>query len=541
MIPRRTTALFALLLPLVAGARCGGGDGSGGSSVVVVQRSLDPRCAPLGDVGGFPPDFDFVPQAGGGAAPLRVLAASGTASNLVPFDVETIPFEIPTGTRNRVLPSDADGDGRADSFKSVGDVTVVSPSLALVTTSGVLEAVLFVDPGGVDLRAATVSIPADFDPAGFAAFAGLPAPGGARQQTGITTSACIDAGPEARDSGGARLADVLAPAVWCDGPGTFAASFTASAAIAGGRLFAATSNVGARQGAEDTQFLPGAVVAYEIDTASDPLAVSPTQATPDGRPSIVTGAFNPTHVQPYTTPAGRRLLLVTDTGAIGIRADDPNTDDIESGAVRLSDGAVDVIAVDTLERIATIPLEQANPSFVGVAIDPSGRVGLLGDVGARRLYAIDLAVLDGLPPAGSGDPPVVLDAAVVFDGRNPLALPALPGGAPVASCPGQITGVAFDDAGTHAYALESCDGTVIGIEVDLAGDPSLAELRSRFRVSSVSPATFPVRADTLGQPQLPSALAIRPGRPGIDYAGPDVFFLIDQPEGLLCGVRIDAP
>jgi hypothetical protein len=407
----RTHALLGLLLlPVLASSRCGGGDGGGGSSVVVVQRSMDPRCAPLGDVGGFPPDFDFVPQAGGGAAPLRVLAASGSASNLVPFDVETVPFQIPDGSRNRVLPSDADGDGRPDSFKSIGEVAVVSPSLALVIVSGRLEAVIFVDPGGVDLRTAIVSIPADFDPGGFAAFAGLPAPGTARQQTGVATSACIDAGPDARDSRGARLVDVLPSMYWCDGPGTFPATFTASAVVTGKHLFAATSNVGAGQGAEDTQFLPGSVVVYDIEVQGDPVVVSPTQATPDGRPFIVTGAFNPTHVQPYTTASGRRLLLVTDTGAIGIRADDPNTDEIESGSIRLSDGAVDVIDADGLERIAAIPLEQANPAFGGIAIDPTGRVGLLGDVGARRLYAIDLAALNGLPPAASGGLPVVLRA-----------------------------------------------------------------------------------------------------------------------------------
>lgn len=532
-------AVWLLLAPLLVASRCGGGDGSGGSPPVGDLRSSDVRCAPLPPLGGFPPGYDFVPYPPGGAAPLRILAATALGSNLIPLAIEEVPFQLPPGTTNFLLPNDADGDGNVEIFKSIDDVHVLSSSLALVTVSGNFEGVLFIDPSVVAARDVLVSVPPGFDPATFTVFPGLPDPGTSRLQTGITTTVCVDAGPGAVDSRGALLTDAVAPIFWCDGPGTFQATFTAGAALVGDRLFAVTSNVGVDQAREDTQFLPGTIVVYDVDTTVDPLALSPSMSTPDGRPYLVTSGFNATHLTPYTTPAGRDLLLVSHTGAIGIRADDPSTTELESGAVRITDGLVDVIDVAALELIATIPLADANPAFDGVSIDPSERLGLLGDVNARKLYGIDLAVLSTLGPAGQGGSPVILDAAIVFDGLNPF--PALPDGAPPVTCPGQIQGVAFNAAGDRVYALETCDGAVAAFDFDGSGNPSTAELRTRVVFSSLSPATAPLRVDTVDQLRRPSSLKVRPGEPGSDYAGPDVFFTIGDPEGFLCGVRIDAP
>lgn len=537
---RRRAALALLLAPALLAGRCGGGDGSGGSPPVVDQAVFDPRCAPLGDIGGFPPGFDFVPAAGGGA-PRRALAATSTRSILIPLGIEQLPFRVPAGLSTYALPGDADGDGVVELFKAIDGVASVSDRLALVTVSGDVDSVLFVDPGGVGPRDAWLSVPADFDPADFAPYPPLPAPGDARLQTGVSARACIVAGPDARDSRGLLLDDALPSFFWCNGPGSFPASFVSGAAVLGQRLFVSTSNVGLDPGQADTQFLPGSVVVYEMDPDASPLALSPSQATPDGRPYVVTSGFNPTHLTPYTTPGGRALLLVTQTGAIGILPDDPGTDPIEGGTARISDGAIDVIDADSLERVAEIPLVDANPGFGPLAIDPSGRVALFGDVAARRLYGIDLAALTGLPPGGAGGDPVVLDDAVIFDGSNPLVLPARPGGAPAVRCPGQVAGVAFNAAGDRAYALETCDGTVAAWDVDLSGDPSLAELRDRIRFDVLSVATAPLRDDTVAEPRSPGSLAVRPGVPGVDYAGPDVFFTIGDPEGFLCGVRIDAP
>ena len=532
--------VLAALLPLVLGGRCGGGDGSGGSATVINVAPVDDRCAAL-DVEGFPPGFGFIPQAGGGT-PRRALAATASRSNLLLFDIESVPFRLsPGGTSSYELPGDADGDGFDEFFKSIDDVVAVSDSLALVPVSGDASSVLFIDPGVVGPRFVEVATPAAFDPADFAGFPGLPAPGSSRVQTGVTTVACIAAGPDALDSRGDRVADALPPFFRCNGPGSFPASFVAGAAIVGSRLFAVTSNLGLDPGTPDTQFLPGSVVVFELDDPDDPTLLSPSLAGPAGRPYVITTAFNPTELTPFTTPGGRRLLLVTHTGAIGIRADDPSTDPIESGAIPITEGAIDVLDADALEIIATYPLVEANPSLRGLGLDPSGRIALFGDVGKRQVYGIDLAPLDGLPPAGSTGLPVDLSSAVIFDGLNPLVVPVLRGGAPPESCPGQIEGVAINQAGTRAYALETCDGTVAGFDLDLSGDPSLAELRGRVTLTSLSIATAPLRPDTIGEARSPGSIAVRPGRPGIDYAGPDVFFTVGDPNGSLCGVRIDAP
>jgi hypothetical protein len=528
------------LAPWLAGARCGGGSGTGGKDPVANQPVFDPRCAPLAELDGFPPGYDFVPPPGGTGAPVRALAATVTGNNLIPLGIEATPFRVPDGLGSYPLPADADGDGINELFKSIDGVVATAADLALVTVSGDSGALLFVDPAGVGPRSARVEVPVGFDPDDFAPYPGLPAPGTSRLQRGVTVAACVDAGPDARDSRGVLLADALPSFLWCNGPGSFPATFPAGAALAAGRLFVATSNLGLDQGQPDTQFLPGTLIVFEIDTAADPLVVSPSQATPDGRPWLLTSAFNPTHVTPYTTPGGRELLLVSQTGAIGIGADDPNTDEDEGGTLPISDGAIDVFDPVSLERVASYPLQDANPSLDGVAVDPTGRVALLGDVASRRIFAVDLQPLDSLPPGGQGAPPADLSAAVIFDGLNPLEQPRRASAPAAPSCGGRIQGVAFDATGGRLYALETCDGTIGAWDVDLSGSPSVAQLRDRFVFDVLSVATAAVRVDTLEQARQPAALRVRPGVPGVDYAGPDVFFTIGDPEGFLCGVSIDA-
>ena len=117
----------------------------------------------------------------------------------------------------------------------------------------------------------------------------------------------------------------------------------------------------------------------EIETSGSvifatPPVVSPARAGTAGEPYRITSGFNPTSVTPYTTGAGRELVLVSQSGAIGIRADDPSTPDLEGGAVRITEGAIDVFDAVTSELLAVIPLREANPSYDALAIDPSGIV-----------------------------------------------------------------------------------------------------------------------------------------------------------------------
>ncbi|MCZ6463872.1 MAG: hypothetical protein O7A09_06000 [Proteobacteria bacterium] len=516
--------LAVLSLALLAGD-CGGGDGGGGDPPVFTLESPDARCVALPDPFGFPPGYDFLPGASG-----RVLAATFSRGILVPLDIRRVPFRLAAGAAAYELPDDSDGNGQPELLLAIDDVFVVDDDLALVTTSG-YESVLFVDPAGgpVSVR---VDVPAVF---GADDFRALPDPGESAIQTGFANFTCIVLPAGALDSRG----DPVTLEACRDGAPSFRANFTSGAALAAGRLFLAVSNLGEDRGAEDTQYLPGAVTVYDLDRSRDPPVASPVPPA-DGGPAVLLhpGGFNASHVQTYVTPGeGRELVLVTLTGAIGIRDDDPDTPVLEGGAVRLTDGAVDVIDAESLELVATIPLRGANPSFRGLALNLEREVAMVGDVTARQLYAIDLSPLDPLPARGPGEI-LVLDDAAIFNGRDPFRVPALPGGAPAATCPGWIESVVFNWAGDRVYALEACDGALVTLDLLPGGGPVRA---ADFALRGVVPVTAPLRADTIGLTRLPAAIGVRPGLPGTDFSGPDVFFTVGDPEGLLCGIRVESP
>lgn len=532
---RARIALIVALAAALAAGKCGGGDGSGGSGAVASVESPDPRCIALPDPFGFPPAFDFVP-----GRPGRLLAATFTRPTLVPIDGRGLPFEVTRGADPTELPGDADGDGRPEPFQAIDDVFALDPDLALVTLSG-YEAVLMADPRG-GLIEIDVSVPAVFEPTDFRA---LPGPGESETRTGIANFTCIEPPPQARDSDGARLVDVLDPGAFCkDGVPSYRASFTSGAAVAADRLFVANSNLGAGAGELDTQYLPAALTVYDLARTGERLEVSPALDA-DGEPAAFVmlheGGFNATHVQSYRTPGpdGREWILVTLTGAIGIVQDDPDTDVLESGAKRITDGSIDVVDPVGLRVVATIPLRGANPAFRGLAIDPPGRLGLVGDVTARQLYAVDLAPLDDLDPDAPGL--TVLSQSVMFDGESPFRLPRVEGSPPEETCPGRVDSVTFNDAGDRAFALEVCDGSLISVDIDVDASASVPlpdrTLAPRQAVSLVAP----LDTDTLGLTRQPSALQVREGVPGADFDGPDVFFLVGEPEALLCGIRIESP
>jgi len=188
--------------------------------------------------------------------------------------------------------------------------------------------------------------------------------------------------------------------------------------------------------------------------------------------------------------------------------------------------------------VATWPLGLAGLSSEGLALDPSGRVALVGSQVDRAVYAVDLAPLATLPP--SGGVPWLLDSAVIFDADRPFRIPPLAGGAPPDVCPGFTAGVAFNHAGDRAFVSEFCDGSLAAVGVDLSGDPTSGDLPDRFTLVDVQGIVAPIRTDTLGLARAPGAVRVRPGQPGVDFAGPDVFVLVGEPEGMLCGIRVES-
>ncbi len=525
----RHVALFVALAFLHTGGSCGGGSGSGGSPpVTTVANPPDERCVALPSQ--FPAGFDFAI-----GTPGRGIAASFNPGVVVPVDVESVPPRAvaagPLADLRGAIAQDACGGSLDPAFDGV---VSVANDLALVTASS-CEAVAFLDPVSGALRDFRVSTPAS---AAVGAWPFSPAPGASELRVAVPTRTCVTVPAGTLDSRGAPVVPTR-----CDpSQPSFLSSFTSGAAVAAGALFVSVSNIGANPGRPDTQFLPGAVLVFDFDPGATPPRVAPSATAA----VLFTSGFNPTQVTAYRAPSGRDFVLVTVSGALGLAPDVPATPEREAGGLALSNGAIDVIDATERRVVATIPLGLAAPSFDRLAIDPTGRVAIVGSAVARRLYAVDLAPLDALSLA-PGAAPLVLDGstgpdAVIFDAAAPLEVPALANGAPAATCPGYIVGADFDATGTEVFASDFCDGTLAIVGVDLSGNPPgpVPAVAARFRVLQTLPITAPLTAASLGLSRAPGAVRVRPGRPGVDYHGPDVLFLVSLPEGQLCGVRIDS-
>jgi hypothetical protein len=527
VLSRGRYALLVVVCCALLGGKCGGGDGGGGGGGVKVSiESPDDRCAALSSP--FPPGLDTVPGQG-----TRVWVADLSTHSLVPFDLGGTPPEQPGVPQTFVIPADSDGDGQDEgrSFSpTLDDIEIVTPDLALVTASTYEEVLLF-SPAAGDLIEFDVSVPASFEDYDYSR---LPEPGAeAESRTAISTFVCLRPPAGALDSRGDPVAVSWPSKRWCD-PAlpSYGASFTSGAAIAGDHLFATVSNLGFDQGRPNTQYLPGAVLVYDIDLDADPPTLRPNEDVP----VLFTTGFNPSHLTPLTVDS-QEFVLATVSGAVGIAEDDPDTDEIEAAGIAITDAAIDVIDAETLEIVATIPLGLAGLATSGLHVDVSGRVGVVGSVIGRQLYAVDLTPLeDPLDPVAG---PIALDGldgddAVIFDADDPLPIPHRPDGAPVASCPGSTADVAW--GGNRLFATESCDGTLAEFLVDQTGDPPAPLPADRFKFIELRNVAAPIRVDTLTEPRALGALEVLPGAlPG----GPDIALLIGLQEGLVCGIEID--
>ncbi|MEZ4278236.1 MAG: hypothetical protein R3F21_01305 [Myxococcota bacterium] len=423
--------------------------------------------------------------------------------------------------------SDDDGEDDAETIRPVlgfasypvmGEIQVVADGVALASTSN-YEQVLAFDPETGAPIPLTLAQPAPPDGVEYPLF---PAVGTTALRTGVSTLACVY--PEgALDSNGAPLA----PDPRCDAARpSFLTNLTAGKAIAGGRLFVATSNL-----ARSNRFLPGTVLVFDWTPTPGGIEVRPAEATP----VLYTSGFNATGLAAFRTVGGRELVLVTVTGAIATGTGPGNV---------LSEGFVDVIDPSVPRIVATIPLGFAGPSFDAPAIDPTGRIAWLGASSTRALYAIDLRPLDD-PRLYAGDPdPIRLDGlsiggldARIFDGDRPFALPPRSDGRASTGCEG-LTDVTINAAGTEVFASDFCDGTVTRVGLEL-GDPVVPYPAVRFPVLAQANAFAP--NDVVGALRSPLMLVARPGIPGIDFTSPDALALMGQPDGQICGIRIESP
>ena len=510
------------------------GDGSDGPAPIVRFAST-PECLTL--AGKFPSGFAKLPGTN-----LEALAIQFSPPALIRVELENQPPtqaydapalpEVSPGCGSGI---DSDSDGLADADRAralgFGVCPQVQPGTLLpldgtrvaITTSDI-EQILFADPRDGALRHVDLDPPAagpGYVPADWPFW---PAPGVRPFRTAFSTLTCVE-GPGLADS----LGDPILSPLRCDPRvNGFFTRLTADVAEIDDRLFVATSNL-----IVAPRFSPGTVLVFDYDESADPPRVGPhpTNAV------IFTSAFNPTSLQPYTTPGGRQLLLVGITGSI-----------LPDGSAVVTDSAIDVIDATTLTLIATIPLGPAGLGFSRIEIDPTNRIGLAGSAIGRALYAIDLTALDD-PMLGLGPQtlPIVLDGmtpgfpdARVFTAANPFALPKRSDG-PLDSICFSATSVAIKDDGSFAAASDSCDGTITRLVLNL---PTL-------RTDPIDPLRVLVvdRLIRVAAPLVPSAIGetrdigrvlIRDGTPAINFAGPDVHYLAGREEGAVCGVRVDA-
>lgn len=512
---------------LIASALGCEGQGDSGGDFRVLNEGGAPECAAA--AGQFPSGLAILSQASG-----QALLIQDEPPGLRTYSIEG---ERPVSLAFENIGTDSDSDGQDDvaSMEAIlgfplatqtGEVSALSDSLALVSTSN-FEQVLVADP----LTGQRTPIRIEVDGAIPAnRFPLLPAPGTSAMRTGISTFACVFP-TELTDSDGRPIGSQD----FCDPNETgFFSNLTAGKAVAGGRLFVATSNI--RTG---VRFYPGTVLVYDWSESGGEITVSPSLETP----FLWTSGYNPTGMTRAVTPGGREVVLVTVTGAIGFGTGASNV---------LSEAFVDVIDPEEPRIVARIPLGFAGPSFDAPALDPGGRLAWLGATSLRELYAIDLRALDEgalyAPGSGgtgvAGGPPVTLDGldtvgadARIFYADRPLVIPARVDRPAPPECAG-FTSVTVNSAGTEAYATDFCDGTITRVRYDATPSVPVPYPTSRFQVAQQRAPYAPSSA--IGELQKPSTIRVRPGRPGIDFEGPDVFVLIGEPDANLCATRIES-
>lgn len=456
--------------------------------------------------------------------------ADASPLTMVPFDANVRPPQIPAGRRPVPIPADSDGNGTDDvneedgGMPKIDDIVVVTAQLSFLPTFEKDGLLLFSPTEGI--VSTDVSTPGKFTPGDNPQ---LPNPGDVRIQTGISTMTCINPADnpasDPRDSGGNPVMTDECPIGTPTGSFTRRTSGVAIDSLLNLALVTSANTLG-RGG--DHQ--PGVVTVYQLE----PDQISPHQQFPGSSKDITTiftSGFNPTDVVIYpTNPAtgeSRRFALVAVSGVSGAMASPDATD-----------AFIDVIDIETLQLVAKYPLGAAAISSAGIRIDPAAKIAVVGSAVAREIYAVDLEVLetvviDTMRPAGG---PLDLSTAcgvmacgVIFDADDPLAIDRLGR----TDCPGSILGLAFNFAGTLLFATDNCDGSFITTKL-ISGAKGKAHFGKPVAHDFAAP-----RDSTSDRPRGAGKIVVRP-EPLTSYDGPDVFALIDEPEGMVCALFAEA-
>jgi hypothetical protein len=332
----------------------------------------------------------------------------------------------------------------------------------------------------------------------------------------ISTLACHDAAAGETDSTEMPIMDG-----GCDtGSPGFETNLTSAATIVGDHLFVTTQNLGPESGEGEPQYFPGTVLVYELNSAVSPVEIEPDPISP----LVVLEGFNPTGVVPLSHPLllPEEYVLVLVSGAVAAVAVEGAPTGVTLFESR-TPASLQVINVGSLEVVATLPLTVA--PIAGLLLHPSGEVAVTGSLNSRTVYAFDLDELAAQVDAGI--PTLTSSVLLPSTGFAPRTTSA-----DDSYCPGLIAGLAINDSGDKLFATDFCDGIVGVIGLDAASDPP--------SFSGVVERIF--AAERIDQEEATavkglSSVAVRPD--GHSDAGADVFVLINQPEGMMCGLDID--
>jgi hypothetical protein len=154
------------------------------------------------------------------------------------------------------------------------------------------------------------------------------------------------------------------------------------------------------------------------------------------------------------------------------------------------------------------------PSYKPIAITPDNSRALLGSMAYNSVYELDLTVLEDYVGSCPDDPDDVprLDDAVLAGVDDPIVV-----GSSQGKVRDFIVQVALNWNGTRAYATGYNSGTLSILEVESKG--GVASPKRAMEVKALTP------PQPTQEHHGPGPLAARPGKPGVDYSGPDLFVL----------------
>ena len=266
---------------------------------------------------------------------------------------------------------------------------------------------------------------------------------------------------------------------------TVSMSYPSDLAVQGDKLFITMSNL-------ISPILPaiagpGTVRVFQINS-SNPYLTATTSP-------IITSDFNPTGVTPL--PDG--TVAITNSGV---------SDIFDAVAHPITNSSIDIIDPSTNTITANISLGAASLSFKRLAVTSDGSTAYVGSASYGELYAVDLENL-----------------TVLYSLQSPIT----------------VTG---NDAGSDyfsAVALSYDDWYLFAASFD---NSAIYPVDAKATPPDVLPLAFP-NPFTLGFPKGVTAenptgvntgigdIAIRPGIPGVDYDGPDIFAITGNPGTLV--------